>query len=119
LAGLVGYPYLWVHGLDSGAGTQWSGEQGTVAIEGDAPDVQIGGLAFDPQFGTHRLGAKARSWFGMEPALLLLGLPGLVLLARRRARRVDAWLLVVAPVLCYGLPFLFYELGLVRYLMPA
>ncbi|GJM22233.1 MAG: hypothetical protein DHS20C15_21480 [Planctomycetota bacterium] len=119
VAALVGYPYMWMHGLESGSGVQYSGGQGTAPMEGATPDVEVGGLAFIPQFGVDGLPAKASAWFGSEPALLLLGLPGLFLLARRRERRLDALLLAVAPALCFMLLFLFYELGLVRYLMPA
>lgn len=112
----VGYPYSVVYGEDAGAGSI-SAASGGAASDG----IQIGGQAFDPTwFSGGRLVEVGGSWFGYEPALLLLGIAGLFALARGAgdARR-QAWWLVVVPTLGFAVAFLLYEGSHVRYLMPT
>lgn len=112
----VGYPYALVYGEDAGAGSI-SEESGGAASDG----IQIGGQAFDPTwFEGGRLADVGASWFGYEPALLLLGLVGLFALARSAGDATrQAWWLVVVPTLGFAATFLLYEGTHVRYLMPT
>ncbi len=112
----VGYPYALVYGEDAGAGSI-TAESGGAAEDG----IQIGGQAFDPTwFEGGRLIDVGASWFGYEPALLLLGLGGLILLARSTSEaRRQAWWLVAIPTFGFAAAFLLYEGSHVRYLMPT
>ena len=112
---LLGYPHLLLH---HGADTA----QGALAAQTDAApevDVRVGGQAFSSgMLGGARAPEVLRAWLGYDPALVLAGLVGvLVLLAQRRSATVA--LLVAAPPLAIGALFTLYDGTHVRYLMPA
>lgn len=111
LALLIGFPYLLVYRADTGKGAI-AGQLQT----GEA--ITIGGQAFDlSRFGAERLGQTLWGWLGYDPVLVLLGLVGLVALARQVRGR--GALLIVAPPLVLAAIFLLYDGTHVRYLMPA
>jgi hypothetical protein len=112
LALLVGFPYLLVYRADTGKGAI-AGQ-----LETGENVAMIGGQAFDlTRFGAERLVVTTRAWVGYDPVLVLLGLVGLVALARRTRGR--GALLAVAPPLVVSALFLAYDGTHVRYLMPA
>jgi hypothetical protein len=113
---VLGYPYKWVHGADSGAGFQ-TGESALLS-EADGGVIDIGGQAFGlTMLGGARFATVLRSWLGYDPVLALAGLAGLLLWARCRVGRASNLLLVVVPgVLCCAL-FLAYDGSHVRYMM--
>lgn len=106
----VGWPHVLVHGKDTGSGH----------IAGDDVDVslEVGGQAFVFDLSGRLLLPVLRSWFGYDPALLLLGVAGVFALTRGR-RPLAAWLLLVAPTVCFAGLFLLYDGTHVRYLMPT
>ena len=104
----LGFPYLVVHGEDTGQG---------VIESADEAGVQIGGQAFDPTaFGGRHAAKTARSWLGYEPVLVLAGFVGLWRLRRRDGR---AWWLLGPPAAAFAVAFLLYDGTHVRYLMPT
>jgi len=112
LALLIGFPYLLVYRADTGKGAIAGQLETGEAIGG------IGGQVFDfTRFGAERLGATTSAWIGYDPVLVLLGLVGLISLARlARGRGV---MLTVVPPLVVAAIFLLYDGTHVRYLMPA
>ncbi len=115
---VLGYPYKWVHGADSGAGHQ-TGESALLE-DADGAVVDIGGQAFGlTLLSGARLGTVLRSWLGADPVLALAGLAGLLLWLRCRTLRAANLLLVVVPGVLATALFLLYDGSHVRYLMTA
>lgn len=116
---LVGYPYVLVHGLGSGAGHQ-TGESALLG-PGEEPTLDLGGQAFSAgKLHGARWREVLSAWFGYDPLLVVLGLAGsLGLLLARGARAWSARLLVALPGLLLVALFLLYDGSHVRYLMSA
>ena len=103
---VLGYPFWLVHGGLSGGGP------------GQETAVAVGGQGIRWQFGGARAWVLARSLFGYDPMLVLLGIGGFVLSRReekgRELRTALSW--------CAGLwiaLFLAYSGAHVRYLLPG
>jgi len=100
---LVGHPYYLIHGAAPESAVSGGG--------GGA--VQLGGQGFTYRFRTESVVRMAKAFAGYDPALLVLGLAGLVPALRRRAT-------VPATVfaLVWGFVFLTNYNDHVRYLLP-
>jgi len=115
---LLGYPFKWVHGAQSGTGFQ-TGESALISEQGGRV-IDIGGQAFGvTMLSGARFWAVLRSWLGYDPVLALIGLAGFVLWARCGKGRSRNWFLVVIPGALSCMLFLLYDGSHVRYMMIA